>query len=97
MGRKWLGHQIEFLKTGKVFAGPVNEDDIAGLGTYLYFGEGISTTPLDLFGLQALSRPNIDPTSQATIGPQIIDRDAVGRKLPTLPASIFVLANKRPF
>ncbi|MEP7156719.1 MAG: hypothetical protein ABI905_13150 [Betaproteobacteria bacterium] len=91
-GRKWLGHQIEFLKTGKIFAGPINQDDIAGLGTYLYFGAGFTAVPLDPFGLAALSRPNIDPASQVMIGPPIIDRSAVGRKLPTLPASIFVLA-----
>jgi len=90
-GRKWLGHQIEFLKTGKVFAGPINQDDIAGLGTYLYFGAGAAPVPLDPFGLKTLSRPNIDPASQTILGPPIMDRDAVGRKLPTLPASIFVL------
>lgn len=87
----WLEHQIEFLKTGKVFAGPISEDDVVGLNPYLYFGGG--EIPLDAFGLAALARPTLDPVTKTITGPPTYDRDAVDRKLRALPCSIFVLTN----
>jgi len=76
-GQAWLTHQIEYLRTGRRFRGRVGYDDIEGAALLLY-------APMqgDPFDLAPLDREVTDAQRTATI-----DRNAVAKKLDSLPPS----------
>lgn len=85
----WLAHQVDYLATGKTFGGRIRQEECGAIGALLYYGAGGGTQD-DYLDLASLYNP-FERAYREGADSQELDREAIGQKLQTLPASGFTL------
>ena len=87
--RRWLGHQVDFLKTGKVFSGTIEGEQLGDCAGLLFFG-GVIAMNEDVHDLAPIQM-RLANTSQTLQDQPALKRTDVAQKLSNLPASNLTL------